>query len=312
MRRSSPASRQDFVRQPPAATLLLPLRAQSQAACIVCGPNHPHGLRIRYEAAGDGSVAANWIPTPGWEGFRGIVHGGIISAVLDEAMAKAVAATHSEALTGELRVRFRHHVQTGKEFRIRGWVVKRAKRLIETEATLTAAGGSEHAHAWASFLVLVKPQRWRAAARVKSQTDERVSMEKERNKMTIAVPTNDGTSISAHFGRSAAFLIFETENGQIKSRELKTNGAKHAQAQGTCAHHSAGSQPPSHAGILAALAGCEVVICAGMGSRAAEALKAGGVTQIVVTAPGSAEEAVTAYLAGKLTTKEAAFCRCSH
>ena len=50
--------------------------------------------------------------------------------------------------------------------------------------------------------------------------------------MRIAVPTNDGASISEHFGRSASFLIFEIENGQIKSRELRTNGAKHSHAQG--------------------------------------------------------------------------------
>jgi predicted Fe-Mo cluster-binding NifX family protein/acyl-coenzyme A thioesterase PaaI-like protein len=279
----------------------LPLSAQTQGACIVCGLNHPHGLRIKYELAGDGSVAANWIPTPEWEGFRGIVHGGIIGAVLDEAMAKAVAATRCEALTGELKVRFRHHVATGEELRIRGWVVKRAKRLIETEATLTAADGSERAHAWASFLVLVKPQR-----------AERVSLIKEINQMRIAVPTNDGKSISEHFGRSAAFLIFETENGKIKSREMKTNGARHSHAQGNCDHRSAASESHSHAGILAALDGCEVVICAGMGSRAAEALKAGSVTQIVVTTPGSAEETVIAYLAGKLTTETKDFCRCSH
>ncbi len=42
------------------------------------------------------------------------MHGGIISTVLDEAMSKAVAAMNYEALTGELRVRFRHHVTAGE------------------------------------------------------------------------------------------------------------------------------------------------------------------------------------------------------
>lgn len=128
--------------------------------------------------------------------------------------------------------------------------------------------------------------------------------------MKIAVPTNDGTSISEHFGRSAAFLIFETENGQIKSRAMKANGAHHG--QGGCDHHSTANKAHSHAGILAALRGCEVVICAGMGSRAAEALKAGGVTEIVVTTAGPAEEIVSAYLAGKLTRKTETFCACRH
>ncbi len=128
--------------------------------------------------------------------------------------------------------------------------------------------------------------------------------------MRIAVPTNDGTSISEHFGRSAAFLIFETENGQIKGRTMKTNGAHHG--QGDCAQHSTANRAHSHSGILAALEGCEIVICAGMGSRAAEALKAGGVTDIVVTAAGPAEEIVSAFLAGKLTRKTERFCACRH
>ena len=129
--------------------------------------------------------------------------------------------------------------------------------------------------------------------------------------MRIAVPTNDGVSISEHFGRSAAFLIFEIENGQIKSRELKSNGAKHSHAQEACDHHSTESTPHNHAGILAALEGCEVVICAGMGQRAAEALKGCG-TQIVTAAPASAQDTVTAYLAGKLSPVREGFCLCDH
>jgi acyl-coenzyme A thioesterase PaaI-like protein len=102
----------------------------------------------------DGAVVANWIPASDWEGFRGIVHGGILSTVLDEAMSKAVAARQGEALTSELRVRFRHHVEPGEQLLIRGWVVEHRKRIIRAEATLTGAGGAERAHAWAVFLAL--------------------------------------------------------------------------------------------------------------------------------------------------------------
>lgn len=77
-----------------------------------------------------------------------------MSTVLDEAMSKAVAATGCEALTAELRVRFRRHVTSGHSFLIRGWITSSTKRKIEAEATLTAADGTEHAHAWATFLAL--------------------------------------------------------------------------------------------------------------------------------------------------------------
>jgi acyl-coenzyme A thioesterase PaaI-like protein len=99
-------------------------------------------------------MIAAWIPESCTEGFDGIVHGGIVSTVLDEAMAKAVVDTKVEALTAELRVRFRRHVGSGRRVRIRGWIVSRNKRVIKTEAALTGADGAELAHAWASFLAL--------------------------------------------------------------------------------------------------------------------------------------------------------------
>jgi predicted Fe-Mo cluster-binding NifX family protein len=122
--------------------------------------------------------------------------------------------------------------------------------------------------------------------------------------MRIAVPTNDGTSISPHFGRSAAFLIFETRDGRIQTRELRSNTMQHS--------HDHAHEPHGHAAILQALAGCDAVICAGMGARAAEALQAGGVETIVFTAPGPAESAVTAFLAGVLPVHDQSLCRCSH
>lgn len=133
------------------------LHARPQCGCFVCGQENSRGLRIRFEQQDGGEMCANWLPSPEWEGFAGIVHGGVVSTVLDEAMSKAVAATRTEALTAELRVRFRHHVASGEIFVIRGWIVKRTRRLIETEASLTAPDGTEHAHAWARFLTLPKP-----------------------------------------------------------------------------------------------------------------------------------------------------------
>lgn len=133
------------------------LRARPHARCFACGQDNPAGLQIPFRRL-EGGAAAEWTPAPAWEGFRGIVHGGLVSTVLDEAMSKAVAAAGSEALTAELRVRFRLPVRTGETFTIRGWIVRRNKRLIETEAVVTGAGGVEHAHGWGRFLALAGPR----------------------------------------------------------------------------------------------------------------------------------------------------------
>jgi acyl-coenzyme A thioesterase PaaI-like protein len=111
-------------------------------------------LRIRYAPSADGPVAARWTPNRTWEGFPGIVHGGIVSTILDEAMSKAVAASGCKALTAELKVRFRRPVPLDRELAIRGWVLDRRKRRIRTEAVVTSPDGEEFAHAWGVFLTM--------------------------------------------------------------------------------------------------------------------------------------------------------------
>ena len=133
--------------------------------------------------------------------------------------------------------------------------------------------------------------------------------------MQIAVPTNDGLSVAEHFGRSAGFLVFHAENGQITSRVMKANTAQHTHAESSCGNHGSHVEQVGahdHTAILSALAGCEVVICAGMGWRAAEALKGAGVREVIVAKPGPAEEQVEAYLRGELTSSGESFCHCSH
>lgn len=138
-----------------------PPRAEIQSTCFVCGPTHPIGLRIKYELTGAGVINARWVPSRAWEGFRGIIHGGIVCTVLDEAMSKAVAALAGEALTAEMRVRFRRRIQPGHELAVRGWIVDRSKRRIRTEAVVTDADGEEFAHAWGTFLALTVEKQTR-------------------------------------------------------------------------------------------------------------------------------------------------------
>jgi acyl-coenzyme A thioesterase PaaI-like protein len=131
-----------------------PLMVQPNDRCFVCGSQNPQGLRLCFAPDGDRAVAAEWRTKEVWEGFRGVIHGGIVSTVLDEAMSKAVAAAGICALTCELRVRLRQRVEVAEELRIRGWVTEKRKRRVVTEATLKDGNGLERAHAWAIFLEL--------------------------------------------------------------------------------------------------------------------------------------------------------------
>lgn len=130
------------------------VQAAPNQSCFGCGRENPHGLRIRFDLTEAGHASAEWTPPATFESFRGVIHGGIVSTVLDEAMSKAVVSMGWPALTCELRVRLRRHVATGETIRVRARVVERTRRKITTEAELTGPDGVERAHAWAVFLVL--------------------------------------------------------------------------------------------------------------------------------------------------------------
>lgn len=119
--------------------------------CVACGPENPNGLRLTFCSSGD-RVYASWSPSALWASFQGTIHGGIVSTVLDEAMSKAVITAGEEALTAELRVRFRARIVPGDQLKVVAWVVKKRRGLIVTEAMITGPSGKEQAHAWGKFL----------------------------------------------------------------------------------------------------------------------------------------------------------------
>ena len=128
-----------------------PGREPLNPACFVCGEENANGLRVPFHAENRRSWAT-WTPGPGWESYKGVIHGGIISSVLDEAMSKAILSGGDEAFTADLRIRFRKKVSVAEVIVVNGWVVSAEKRRIMAEATLSSEDGEEKAHAWGVFL----------------------------------------------------------------------------------------------------------------------------------------------------------------
>ena len=127
--------------------------------------------------------------------------------------------------------------------------------------------------------------------------------------MKIAIPTNDGINISAHFGRCREFLIFEVQNGQVKLIETRINAGCHEHGSGSS---DGGAQQHSHSGFVERLRDCDTVLCGGIGAGAVEALKAGGIPVVLVDTAGSAEQIVTAFQSGALRPASGGMCQCQH
>jgi predicted Fe-Mo cluster-binding NifX family protein len=129
--------------------------------------------------------------------------------------------------------------------------------------------------------------------------------------MKIALVTDDGKTISAHFGRAATYAVITVEDGRVMAREQRAKpahgpGHHHQQAsEGTVQLHegsapSAGVEPENmHGAMVAPITDCQVLISRGMGAPAYESLRAAGL-QPIITDVRDIDEAVSKYLDGKL------------
>jgi predicted Fe-Mo cluster-binding NifX family protein len=126
--------------------------------------------------------------------------------------------------------------------------------------------------------------------------------------MKIAAVSEDGVTISQHFGRAPFYVVVTVEDGKIVSRE-KREKMGHAQFVGEKHEESHGQDPRGHgfdpaaqnrhARMADAIADCEALLSRGMGAGAYESMKQVNIRP-VVTDVENIDEAVQAYLTGNL------------
>ena len=123
--------------------------------------------------------------------------------------------------------------------------------------------------------------------------------------MKIAVITDDGKTISQHFGRAPYYMVLTIEEGKMVNREMRDKlGHNQFSTIGPEEHHNEqhGLDPASHdkhTQMAGSISDCEVLICGGMGRGAYESMRLLNIKP-VVTEIRDIEEAAQAYLDGKL------------
>ncbi|MBN2064267.1 MAG: PaaI family thioesterase [Sedimentisphaerales bacterium] len=76
--------------------------------CFACGADNPDGLKLKFTADQNGKVSSDFIIPEQYQGYKKIVHGGIIATILDCAMVHCLFARSICAVTIEMNVRYRH------------------------------------------------------------------------------------------------------------------------------------------------------------------------------------------------------------
>lgn len=129
--------------------------------------------------------------------------------------------------------------------------------------------------------------------------------------MKIAAITEDGITISQHFGRAPYYLVVSIENGQIVERQLRDklghqqfagehhNSEEHGESHGA-GHGMDSASHDKHTRMATAIADCEALLCGGMGMGAYQSMLSLGIRPLVTDIP-EIDQAVMAYMEGKIT-----------
>ena len=115
------------------------MRTVDDGRCFACGPENPIGMHLRFEKDGDG-VRARATLGDQFQGWRGIAHGGIALALLDEARAHAAGYAGFRGVTASMNARFRKPVPLNAPIEIEGRILWTRRNVLEIHAQVTGGG----------------------------------------------------------------------------------------------------------------------------------------------------------------------------
>ncbi len=115
------------------------MKLTDDGCCFVCGPKNPIGLKLDFHFNGK-TVQAEYIPRKEHQGYSDIVHGGILTTLLDEAMVKLAIAMDMPAVTAQMNVRLRKALSVHEKVTIKANMLKRTKKLLEVYAEAVTSG----------------------------------------------------------------------------------------------------------------------------------------------------------------------------
>ena len=103
--------------------------------CFVCGPGNERGFHLQFDLR-DGTVESSFVAEQWQQGWQGVVHGGALASVLDEAMAYVLFYRGVQAVTARLEVRFLEPAGEGDRLTVRAEIARDTRRLAYVEAAV--------------------------------------------------------------------------------------------------------------------------------------------------------------------------------
>jgi acyl-coenzyme A thioesterase PaaI-like protein len=108
--------------------------------CFACGARNDIGLRLVFEQMGD-EVTTEFTADERYQGFPGVVHGGILATLLDETLNRLAMAEGRMMMTGRLDIRYRQAAPVGQPLRVSARVRSSRARMLQAEGEIRLANG---------------------------------------------------------------------------------------------------------------------------------------------------------------------------
>ncbi len=113
----------------------------NEGFCFGCGQNNPIGMKLRFVKDGK-IIHAEFTPHKMHQGWPGMLHGGILACLLDEAMSNIAYATGNTTMTATINIRWRQPVKVEVPLVVTAWVTRHRKKIIETSGKVTLKDGT--------------------------------------------------------------------------------------------------------------------------------------------------------------------------
>jgi uncharacterized protein (TIGR00369 family) len=109
--------------------------------CFVCGDKNKIGLKLTFFYE-NGKAKAQYTPTPEFEGYKDILHGGILSALLDEVMIYSIIAQGIITVTIQIEVKFKNPAKIGETLFLEGQITEDKGKIIFTAGKISTQDGT--------------------------------------------------------------------------------------------------------------------------------------------------------------------------
>jgi uncharacterized protein (TIGR00369 family) len=127
--------------------------------CFACGELNEHGLHLKLQLT-SGRCRVDLTLADHFEGWEGLIHGGIVCTILDEVMAWALVERDTWGVTARMSVNFRRPVLVGQAIRAEGWIVESKRRIQRTAGRiLDQTTGEELATAEATYVAATEARK---------------------------------------------------------------------------------------------------------------------------------------------------------